>query len=129
LALADLGFAASKVEVHETAQPLYGYKGDRRPEKAEIIIRRKYVGHLSNDLGFAFSKETGAYEALISDYDRSREGYHQGWLAKLTQRHSYHLVMQQAELAGFTVVEQQTEQGEIRLVLAATSGMSTRGGF
>ncbi|NJN88158.1 MAG: hypothetical protein HC881_20020, partial [Leptolyngbyaceae cyanobacterium SL_7_1] len=38
-ALADLGF--SQIEVHETAQPLYGYQGDRRSDTAEIIVRRQ----------------------------------------------------------------------------------------
>ena len=48
-ALADLGY--SEVEEGE-ALPLYGYQGDRRPETAEIIVRRRNLGSASNDLGF-----------------------------------------------------------------------------
>lgn len=49
-ALADVGF--KNVEYHETAQHLYGYQGDVRPETAEIIIRKQYIGSMSNDIGF-----------------------------------------------------------------------------
>lgn len=38
-ALAMVGFV--KVEVHAEAQNLYGYKGDKRPQTAEVIIRRR----------------------------------------------------------------------------------------
>ena len=37
-ALTAVGFA--EVEVHDTPQTLYGYLGDARPERAEVIIRR-----------------------------------------------------------------------------------------
>ena len=65
-ALADLGF--DKVEVHEEPQHLYGYEDDERQQKAEIIIRRKYVGDTSNDIGFRRTKG-GAFSAIISEYD------------------------------------------------------------
>ena len=45
-----IGF--SKIEDHENPQNLYGFQGDKREETAEIIIRRKYIGKLSNDIGF-----------------------------------------------------------------------------
>jgi len=35
------------IEVHEEAQNLYGYRGDKRKEKAHIIIRKKYLNQLS----------------------------------------------------------------------------------
>ena len=64
-ALADLGYT----EVEEgDALPLYGYHGDRRPETAEIVIRRRYVGSLSNDLGFARSPQ--GYVPIVSEYDQ-----------------------------------------------------------
>jgi hypothetical protein len=44
-ALADMGFA--HVEVHDQPQHLFGYRGDRRPETAEVIVRRKYIGPTS----------------------------------------------------------------------------------
>jgi hypothetical protein len=36
------------VEYHEVAQHLFGYGGDRRPETAEVIIRRQHIGAASN---------------------------------------------------------------------------------
>ena len=63
-ALAEIGFA----DVEEGDQlPLYGYQGDRRPETAEIVVRRQLIGHASNDLGFALSPS--GYVPVISEYD------------------------------------------------------------
>lgn len=50
-ALEDMEFI-NQVELHEKAQGLYGFQGDLRPETAEVIIRRKYLGSASNDIGF-----------------------------------------------------------------------------
>ena len=63
-ALAEIGFA----DVEEGDQlPLYGYQGDRRPETAEIVVRRQLIGHASNDLGFA--RTPSGYVPVISEYD------------------------------------------------------------
>jgi hypothetical protein len=59
--------------VHNEAQNLYGYQGDKREQTAEIIIRRKYVGGAANDIGFKLQSD-GTYQAIISDYDRTRYG-------------------------------------------------------
>ncbi|MFN8472142.1 MAG: DUF1257 domain-containing protein [Anaerolineae bacterium] len=64
-ALADLGYG--EVEEGE-ALPLYGYLGDRRAETAEIVVRRKYLGSASNDLGFALTPQ--GYVPVISEYDQ-----------------------------------------------------------
>jgi hypothetical protein len=64
-ALADLSY--TEVEEGE-ALPLYGYQGDRRPETAEIVVRRRYVGSLSNDLGFTRTPQ--GYTPKISEYDQ-----------------------------------------------------------
>jgi hypothetical protein len=64
-ALADLGYP--EVEEGE-ALPLYGYHGDRRPETAEIVIRRQHVGSLSNDIGF--SRTAQGYVPCVSEYDQ-----------------------------------------------------------
>src|SRR3954451_12177509 len=63
-ALAEVGYA----EVEEGQQlPLYGYQGDRRPETAEIVVRRQVIGPASNDLGFVWSGD--AYVPIVSEYD------------------------------------------------------------
>ncbi len=113
-ALADVGFQT--VEVHETAQHLYGYQGDIRPQTAEVIIRREYIGQDSNDIGFK-RQEDGNFEAIISEYDRHK--YSQEWLNGLTQRYGYHALMATAPTQGFSIEEEETlEDGTIRVVVA-----------
>ncbi len=64
-ALADLGYG--EVEEGE-ALSLYGYQGDRRPETAELVVRRRHLGSASNDLGFARTPQ--GYIPIISEYDQ-----------------------------------------------------------
>jgi hypothetical protein len=63
--LAECGYAT--IEEGE-ALSLYGYRGDRRPETAQIVVRRKYIGGASNDLGF--QKTDAGYVPVISEYDQ-----------------------------------------------------------
>lgn len=112
-ALEDMGF--NKVETHDTAQHLYGYQGDVREQAAEVIIRRKYIGSSSNDIGFK-RQEDRQFEAIISEYDRYK--YSQQWLNGLTQRYAYHTLMAIAPSQGFTIDEEETlEDGTVRLVV------------
>jgi len=74
-ALADLGWDSGKVEVHDTPVALYGYHGDRRPETANVVIRRNNTGiSSSNDIGFV-KRPDGTYAPIISEYDSSLSGY------------------------------------------------------
>ncbi len=93
-ALADRGFDRTKVEVHATPVALVGYADDARGQTANLVIRRKYVGAASNDIGFQ-STPTG-YRVLVSDYDRSRFG--PDWLASLTDRYQQHSAAKQERL-------------------------------
>ncbi len=65
-ALAELGYTT--VESGE-ALPLFGYQGDERRERAQLVVRRKHIGVASNDLGFA--RTTEGYTPIISEYDQS----------------------------------------------------------
>ena len=78
-ALERLGFK-DKIEVHAEAQNLYGYQGDRRSQKANVILRREYVGTASNDIGFEKMPD-GKYKAHISEFDSRRYG--ETWQNKL----------------------------------------------
>ena len=85
-ALADLGY--SNIEEGE-ALPLYGYHGDRRPETAALVIRRRYVGSSSNDLGFARTAQ--GYVPIVSEYDQRT--LHGGqFLVKLRTAYGEHVV-------------------------------------
>lgn len=65
-ALAECGYET--VEEGESLS-LYGYRGDRRPETAQLVVRRKFVGAASNDLGF--QKTEKGYVPVISEYDQT----------------------------------------------------------
>ncbi len=64
-ALAECGYGT--VEEGESLS-LCGYQGDRRPETAQIVVRRKFIGSASNDLGF--QKNDAGYVPVISEYDQ-----------------------------------------------------------
>jgi hypothetical protein len=112
-ALADVGYKL--VEAHDTPQHLYGYGGDRRAQTAEVIVRRKYVGKASNDIGFRRTDD-GSFEAIISLFDRLKHS--RGWLRRLTQRYAYHVARAKLQEQGFDLVSEETaKDGRIRLVL------------
>lgn len=104
-ALKDVGL--EEVEVHETPQPLVGWLGDGRAQKAEVIIRKRHVGMASNDIGFA-RDENGHFVALISDFDRAR--YNQAWLQSLVQGYAFHVVKDQLAEQDFSVVEESVDE-------------------
>ena len=70
-------FGKGSVEVvkkGEQSSNLYGYRGDKRAQTADIIIRRQHVNRVSsgcsNDLGFK-RKKNGSIQMIVSEYDRS----------------------------------------------------------
>ncbi|MUG96130.1 DUF1257 domain-containing protein [Scytonema sp. UIC 10036] len=112
-ALEDMNI--KNVEVHETAQHLYGYQGDVRSQTAEVIIRREYISSYSNDIGFK-QQEDGQFQAIISEYDRHSYGQH--WLNRLMQRYGYHVLIETSQEQGFTVEEDEVlEDGTVRVVV------------
>lgn len=116
-ALADVGYHA--VEVHDTPQTLHGYRGDRRPERAHVIVRRRHIGSSSNDIGFR-QGDDGQFTAVISEYDRHT--HDATWLRRLTARHAYHATTTTLAAQGYQMVEEQTEQGgAVRMVLRRVS--------
>ena len=93
-ALADVGFGADKVEVHASPVALVGYEGSQRQQVANLVVRRRNVGHASNDLGFV-STPTG-FAAIISDFDRGQ--YNADWMGRLNGRYTHHASERQARL-------------------------------
>ena len=114
-ALNRLGFQG-KVEVHREAQPLYGYQGDVRPQKANIIIRREHVGPAANDLGFERQPD-GKYRAWISEFDQRQNGYNDAWMGKLKQAYGIEKARAEARKRGYRVSEQKLDDGRVRLTL------------
>jgi len=86
------------IEVYDTPQPLFGYHGDERPEKAHVIVRRQYVSGASNDLGF-FKGEDGIYRAIISDYDSVK--HDTSWMNRLKQGYAESRTIATARAKGY----------------------------
>jgi hypothetical protein len=113
-ALSRLGFNG-KVEVHKDAQALYGYQGDLRAQKANVIIRREHVGPAANDLGFERQPD-GKYRVWVSDYDRKYNKYDDAWMGRLKQAYGVEKARVEAKKKGYRVSEQKLDDGRIRLV-------------
>jgi hypothetical protein len=109
-ALGDMGY--TEVEVHETAQTLYGYHDDARKEKAHIIIRRKYVGASANDLGFLRNAD-GSYSQIVSDFDRGK--HDAKWNVALKVAYGDRGAMKVARKKGFKFLGKVVENGKTRL--------------
>ena len=95
-ALKEMGYV---FEEHKIEQSLYGYAGDLRKQKANIIIRRKHVGTVSNDVGFR--KVGNKYELIISEYD-CRVGCksEQNFMHNLKQLYAKHKIVKQLKRMG-----------------------------
>lgn len=106
------------MEVHDTPQSLIGYQGDRRVQKANIIVRRKYVGSMSNDIGF-LKQDNGTYKLIISEYDVGIKKA-KDFTERLKQLYGKQKVVKQARRMGYTIRSQKTDNdGKLRIRLMA----------
>jgi hypothetical protein len=94
-----------EVESHEIADSLLGFQGDVRAETAEVIIRRKFVGPSSNDIGFK-RMESGNFKPIISQFDSHT--YNQGWQDTLSQRYSERKYAKEMYQEGFILQRKTT---------------------
>lgn len=110
-ALKELGYV---YEEHKDAQNLIGWQGDIRKQKANIIVRRKYVGSVANDVGF-LRKADGKYEMVISEYDKHAT-HSVNFMQKLLQLYGKHRFLKQAKQMGYVVKSQKVdEKGRIKI--------------
>ena len=108
-ALMETGnWTADQIEVHAEPKHLFGYHGDQRPEVAHIIIRQKYVGSNSNDIGFV-KKEDGTYQAVISEFDSSKYGAQ--WVGRLKGNYGFCVIEKEMAAYGRTVSRVRGENG------------------
>lgn len=108
--LEETGFA--EVESHEKAVQLVGYRGDKRKDTAEVVVRRKHVGSASNDIGFKKDAD-GNFEAVISEYDQGQ--YNDKWLGALQARYARKFADRTLRNEGFSLEQTQDESGKITL--------------
>ena len=94
---------------------LYGWHGDRRPETANYVIRRRYVSMASNDVGFALQPD-GTYQAIVSQFDMGSEDYGIGLVHAITERYNYHALTEMAWAQGYTLAEEENANGETVLL-------------
>jgi len=100
-------------EVHVEPQHLQGYQGDERAQKAHIIVRRKYVGSSSNDVGFFFEKDK--YKVIASEFDSAwRTGKK---INKLKQVYGEKVIMKGVRKnSRFSLISRkENEKGEIKI--------------
>ena len=115
-ALVAVGFGRDQIEVHEQAAPLFGYRGDERPQRAHIVIRREHVGQAANDVGWERLPD-GTYRAWISEYD-ARHRFDPALQNRIKQEYAVAAVTRQARVVGRTVDRRQREDGAIVLRIA-----------
>lgn len=113
--LGEHGYERHMIEVHNEPQTLIDYCGKPRPQKAHIIIRRKFVGGAANDVGF-IRGANGKFEAIISSYDSSK--HNAKWMTGLTKTYAEHALIKQAPRLGLRFIGKQinakTGKPEIR---------------
>jgi hypothetical protein len=95
-ALREFGYTP---EVCREGIPLFGYMGDERAERAQIVIRRRQLDSASNDIGFA-RDASGVYQAIVSEYDRGI-GFDDAWLGRVTQTYKERETMAVARAKGY----------------------------
>jgi hypothetical protein len=111
-ALIAIGFKAYQIERHEESQPLYGYRGDIRKQRAHIVIRRQSVGPAANDVGWHIDKD-GITE-VISEYDRKNR-FREETRTKLRDEYAASTVTKLQTRLGRRVQRKCTENGNIQL--------------
>jgi hypothetical protein len=101
-----------EVEVHEVATNLYGYHGDMRSQKANVIVRRKFVGSAANDLGFIKAAD-GTYSAIVSEFDSGK--HDAGWFTGLKKAYTEAVDMKTAAKQGFKFLGKKIVNGKVQL--------------
>ncbi len=108
-ALVEMGYAREHIEVHDTAQGLYGYHGDLRQQKANVIVRRQHVGGASNDIGWE-KQDDGTYTQHISDYDSHK--HDTKWLTGLKASYTEKRFEKEAKRQGLRFVSRDKLNGK-----------------
>ncbi len=97
-ALIEQGYTT--IEDHEEAEALVDYHGrqttylDKTGDKANIIVRRKYVGGAANDLGFKREAD-GTYSAVISQFDKTKHNVQ--WMTDLKRHYNTKVTTKEAK--------------------------------
>jgi hypothetical protein len=96
--------------------PLCGSRGDERPQRAHVVIRRQHVGPAANDVGWERQPD-GTFRAWISEYD-ARTRFNAQLQNRIKQEYAVAVLSRQARATGRTVDRRQREDGAIVLQIA-----------
>lgn len=95
---------------------LYGYLGDLRSQEAHIVVRRRHVGAMANDIGFSRMPD-GSLEMIISEYDKTA-AHSTVWNRDIIQKYAKNVVVKTASKMGKKVKKTRVhEDGTIELEL------------
>jgi hypothetical protein len=104
-----LGLPGLEIESHDLAVHLFGIQDKQRPETAEVIIRRQFVGGAANDIGFKRA-ESGNFVPIISEYDNGYGQYGEAWRDQLSQRYGERKYAQDMYENGFQLDSKELQQ-------------------
>jgi hypothetical protein len=110
------GWTVEQIELHVEPTNLYGYHGDRRADLANVIVRRKFIGAASNDIGF-LKQADGTYNVIISEFDRHK--FTEGWETRLTDAYNEERVIKECRLMGYSY-QIEEKNGERQLIAYVT---------
>lgn len=111
-ALIEMGY---QPKVNNIAQNLYGYHGDKREQKAHIIIPRSQITSASNDIGF--EKVGKNYIIHVSQYDEQIKSFS---IEKLKQLYGKHKVKKfvKSKPGKYSIKKQKVEKdGTIKITI------------
>ncbi len=116
-ALVEIGVKKENIEVHDKPKALVGYQGDAREQLANIIIRKRYVGSASNDIGFVKGAD-GKYKAFVSAYDKGHGLGKTIASGKLTQVYAKNKILKYVKMKrGQKVSSCEEKNGKIKIKL------------
>ena len=99
------------IQIHAKPVQLEGYQGDRREQRAHIVIPRKYVGPAANDIGIEW--RDGLAVLHVSEYDAATY-YGAEWQGRLAQRYAVNVAKKMAPV-GYQVEERTEADGTVVL--------------
>ena len=130
-ALAANGKKAKLATDQVNGDRLYGYQGDKRADRAHIVIPRGQLSDASNDIGFR-REENGTYTAVVSEYD-SQIGYGAEWLGGIRKTYLEKKKTKELTTAGYTNIQREevkTDAGtRIRITATPPAQQAAQMGF
>jgi hypothetical protein len=111
-ALREMGVPEVQDHIGNPLQLEAYYADEKWDQKAEIIIPKRALGPVSNDIGFV-KKADGTYGAVIGDIDDKK--YNAAWMKRLLNVYSEKSIMAVARRKGLRFTGKKTVKGKIRL--------------